>query len=55
MQSKWDVYEFLKRQQWKNESVNIKRVVAEFPELEPDEISEGIEEYKAAKWLLKVA
>lgn len=55
MRSKWDVYEFLKKQQWSNESIDIKRVVDNFKELEPEEISEGIEEYKAAKWLHKAA
>lgn len=55
MQSKWNVYEFLKLQEWKNDSVDIRKVINEFPELEPEEIAEGIEEYKAAKWLRKVA
>jgi hypothetical protein len=56
MKSRWDVYEYLKKHALPNHLLpRAQQLEPIFPELEREEIQEGIEEYKAAKWLRKVA
>ncbi|WP_025333695.1 hypothetical protein [Paenibacillus sabinae] len=53
--NRWEVYEFIKQQRWRDNEINTRMIMDAFPGIEPEEVSEGIEEYKAAKWLKKGA
>jgi hypothetical protein len=56
MQSRWDVYEYLKKYGLPDHLLpRVQQLEPIFPEIEREEIEEGIEEYKAARWLKKGA
>ena len=51
---RWTVYEYLKQHRYMNECIpNAKMLYNLFPDADMHEIQEGIEEYKAARWIQK--
>lgn len=56
MVNKWVIYEYLKKCNYSDEMVpSVKSLKVSFPKTRHEDIAEGIEEYKAAKWLRKGA
>ncbi|MEK4108156.1 hypothetical protein NST28_29235 [Paenibacillus sp. FSL R10-2791] len=54
--NKWEIYEYLKRCGYSDKMIpSAKSLKMRFPNADREEILEGIEEYKAAKWLRKGA
>lgn len=52
----WEIYEYLKKCNYSDDTIpNIQSLKLRFPKANSEDIYEGIEEYKAARWLRKGA